>query len=344
MIDIFSPRTMLQVVETMYPAKTFLRDTFFKEIETFDTEKVDMDIVKGKRRLAPFVHPKMPGTVMSRDGFQTNTYKPPLIAPKTVTTAEQILKRSPGETLYGSSRTAVDRAAEMMAKDLAQMDEAITRREEWMASQVMFTGKIPIKGKGVNEIIDFSHTQKITLAGEARWGNANSDPLADLKKWRKTCIQTSGITPDICILSSDVAETLFKHEKVQKMLDNRRIVMGQIEPRQLPNSVTYYGQLGGEVCLDVYTYDEWYLSDEDQKEYPMVPEGKVLIASSRAGFVRAYGAYVDIGENGMFTINSVPRYPRSFVDQDPPVRYLQMCSLPLLIPKRPDSYFIADVL
>lgn len=47
-ISMFETRTMLQALEKMFLPKTFLLNTFFSDIETFNTEHVDIDIVKGR--------------------------------------------------------------------------------------------------------------------------------------------------------------------------------------------------------------------------------------------------------------------------------------------------------
>ncbi len=343
MINIFEPRTMLDAVEQLYPSNTFLRDTFFKEVKAEETEHIDIDIIKGKRRMAPMVHPKMPGKVMARDGYQTKTYTPPLINPKRATTAEHILMRRPGEAIYGSDKNAEERAQEIVGEDLTFLDDAITRREEWMASQALFTGKIEVRGEGVEEIVDFGHTLKETLIGDAKWDSSSSDPLTNFRAWRSACISASGITPDTGILGVDAADRFMNDSKLLKLLDNRRVTLGQIEPKELPNGVTYLGYMGGRVNMDLYTYEEWYI-DDNGIEKPMVPANKVLTASTKARFIRAYGAYIDIMPDGSMTINAVPRYPRTFVENDPPVRWMQMCSRPILIPVQVDSYYVADVL
>ena len=53
-ISIYDPRTMGKLVERMPKVHTFVRDTFFRNRETFDTQKIDVDFKKGNRALAPF--------------------------------------------------------------------------------------------------------------------------------------------------------------------------------------------------------------------------------------------------------------------------------------------------
>lgn len=336
-IDLYNTRTMLEAVRQMQPPKTFLKDTFFNNQRTFDTEYVDVDVVKGRRRMAPFVHPRRSGKVVEREGYRTNTYKAPLINPKMPTTAEHLQKRLAGEPLY-SGVSPDERAAEQLGKDLAELDDMITRREEWMCAQALFTGQIHVKGDGVDEVIDFNLTNKEALLSGAKWNESTSNPLADLKRWRLHVIKASGITPDIAIFSSEVVDAFLWNEQVQKMLDLRLVETGQIDPQALPNGVTYIGRIA-ELGLNIYSYDEWYI-DDDGTEKPMVPEKTVTIASSRARFDMLYGAYIDMEMGTM----DLPRIPRSWVEKDPSTRWVQLISRPLPVPQHVDSIYVATVL
>ena len=90
--NLFDSRTMMAALEQAKPPRTFLLDTFFSGApRTFDTEAVDIDIIKGKRRLAPFVNPRHEGKIVEKRGFKTRSYKPAYVKPKMVTTAEDIL-------------------------------------------------------------------------------------------------------------------------------------------------------------------------------------------------------------------------------------------------------------
>lgn len=336
-IDLFDTRTMLEAVRQIQPVRTFLRDTFFTNWRTFDTEYVDVDIVKGKRRMAPFVSPKVGGKVVERLGYQTNIYKAPMLAPKLPTTAEQLLKRLPGEELY-SGMSPEERAAEQLGRDLAELDEIITRREEWMCAQAIFAGQIHVVGEGVDEIIDFGLTNREALAGTDLWSDPGSNPPADLKRWRLAIVKESGINPDTVIMASDVVDAFLGHAGVQKLLDLRLVDTGQINPQQLPNGATYIGRIA-ELGVNIYSYDEWYL-DDDGVEKPMVPEKTVLMASTNARFDLVYGAYIDM-ELGTF---AQPRVARSWVEKDPSVRWVQMISRPLPVPQHIDSLYVATVL
>ena len=111
MVDLYTPLTLAEVVKTTPPVRTFLRDRFFTNVKTFPTERVDIDIVKGNRKMAAFIHPMVGGEIVQAEGYETKSYDPPLINPATVSTADKLLARLPGEDMY-SGKTPADRAAE----------------------------------------------------------------------------------------------------------------------------------------------------------------------------------------------------------------------------------------
>lgn len=342
-INIYDPRVMLSAIQQILPVNTFLKNTFFPNIVTFPTEKVDVDYSKGRRKMAPFVSPRLPGTLLERPGFTTKTYTAPMIKPKTVLTADDLQKRGMGEHIY-SGKSPDERAAEKMARDMAELDETITRREEWMVSQVLFTGKVEMIGDGVDEYIDFDFTNKVVLTGDSKWANPKSNPLGDLKNWRLSIIQKSGITPDMVVMASDVVDAFINHPGVQKVMDTQRIILGKIDPRVLPNGVTYIGSISS-LGLDIYSYDEWFFDESDEVEKPLVPSGSVMVASTRARSSLLYGAVTLADEkNGGFITYEATRVPDSWMKKDPAARFLQINSRPLPVPHEVDSWYVAQVL
>lgn len=347
-VSIFTPRTMGKLISRMPPVRTFFRDTFFRNVETFPTKSVDVDFKKGTRKLAPFVSPRMPGKTVANTGYQTKTYTPPQLAPDTITTVDDLLERMAGENPY-SGKTPAQRAVEKLARDFSKLDEMITRREEWMCAQALYTGVIQIIGDGLNENIDFSftNTETITTATK-KWSNDASDPIADLKRWRKTVQKNGFVNCNICIMADDVAEAFTRHAKVQKLLDTEKYDIAVIKPRELMDGTTYIGTING-LGLDIYTYTEWFLDDwtnpDAPEEKPLVPDGSVLLASTAAAYSRYYGA-VTLGDKKTdnFTTTEGVRVPKSWMEYNPDRRFLQLFSRPLMVPHEVDSWFVAKVL
>ena len=342
-VSLFETRTLIDIVSQMKRPKSFLLDTFFPGTKTFDTENVDIDIYKGKRRMAPFVAPNLAGKVVERLGFSTSSYKPPYVKPKMVTTAADILNRPAGITLYPGGITLEQRAAQQVGLDLAELDDMIIRREEWMAAQVLNAGTVVVQGDGVDDTIDFqmdsTHKITISVAGD-KWSATTADPVRDLGTWARLCQKDSGITPNVCVMGSSAAAAFIARVGSNTaQLSSIKVTLGQINPQALPNGATFIGTvIAPGVNVDVYSYDEWYVDDAGA-EQPMVPVDKVWLGSSNAKNLRLYGAIKDLS-----ALAAMPRFPKSWETPDPSARFIMVQSAPLIALNQPDAFISADVL
>jgi len=334
-ISMFETRTMLQALEQMFLPKTFLLDTFFKGIQTFNTEHVDIDIVKGKRRLAPFVSPTLQGRVVDRTGFTTRSFKPPYIKEKMPFSGADILKRQAGDTIYEAGASPSERAQQQLGKDLIELDGMITRREEWMAAQILFSGKVRCIGEGIDVTVDFLRDANLTVTlTDLFWADDDGVPLTNLRAWKQLVGKLSGVVPDAAVLGESVIGPFLANAEVQKFLDKTKIALGQINPKDLPQGATYWGYIEG---LDIFTYDEWYLDDAGDLQ-PMVPAKKVLLGSTRARCPKMYGAIRDLK-----AMAAVPRFPKSWEEEDPSVRWIMMQSAPIPATLDTDAFLVAEV-
>ena len=348
-ISIYDPRTMGKLVERMPKVHTFIKSTFFRNVETFDTQKIDVDFKKGNRQLAPFVHKKIGGDTIDNEGFQTNTYEPPLVAPNKITTVDDILKRTPGENLY-NGKTPNQRAIEKMQRDIAGLEEMITRREEGMSCQALFTGKIPIldkNGKAIQAEIDFNFTNKVVLKDAEKWNKTQGGKIKQLKAWRKQVQKTGFVNCNMCIMGDEALESFLADEEVLKMLDVERYDLAVIKPKELPNGVTYIGTLQGE-GMDIYSYNEWYLDNWTDKgkadNKPLVPTNAVILLSTEAEYSMYYGAVGIVDEAGKtIAVVEGSRIPEQWVERKPARRFLQLNSAPLCVPHEVDSWYVAIV-
>ena len=341
MIDLFHHRAMLRQIQQMKPARNFLRDTFFRNSRVFDTDTVDVDIVKGKRRIAPYVSPYLEGKKVERIGYQTNTIKPGYVKPKTETNVAHLLKRVPGVTVYEGNMTPAQRAAMQLGEDLRELNDMIDRTEEFQCAEALNTGVVTISGEGMNFTVDFlmDASHKITLAGANLWSDSASDPLKNLRTWRRKIIQDSGLNPDTIVMAANVVDVFLEHDRIKNTLDNRRIDRGFINPQLLPDGVTYLGYMP-EIGCDIYAYDEWYIDPVSEIETAMVPDNKVWMGASRAQNTKLYGLIQDL-KLGSF---AVTRFPKSWEQEDPSVRWLLLQSAPLMALNQPDAFISADVL
>ncbi|MCL2087649.1 MAG: major capsid protein [Oscillospiraceae bacterium] len=348
-ISIYEPRTMEKVISRLPPVRTYFMSTFFNREKTFTTKHIDVDFKKGNRALAPFVHPTIGGKTIANSGYKTQTYTPPLISPNKITTAGDLESRLPGETIY-SGKSPAERQVEKLRDDLLELREMVTRRIEWACVQAIYTGKIPVIGEGLNEVIDFNFTNKEKITTAARkWTHKDSDPLGDLKKWRKQVQKTGFVNCDVCVMADDVAAAFINHEKVINVLDIKSYDLAVIKPREMPNGATYIGTIR-ELGLDIHTYNEWYLDDWTNPgapvQKPHVPDGTVAMLSTGAAYSMYYGAITMLdgkgGANESFVTVEGKLVPKTWVKHNPDRRFLALNSKPLPVPHEVDSWFIAE--
>ena len=351
-MDIYKPQFMMKMVEQMPPCDTFLKDTFFRRVQRVPTESVMFDVVKRGRPMAPFVTP-LGDTVVEREGYETKRFTPPLVAPQRLLTGEDLGARLPGEAVFSGASTN-KRMAEILQNDLAELDEQITRREEWLAAQTLFQGRVIMRGKGVSDRINYRFENLMVV--DVPWSDIDrSDPLRDLRRARHLAAQ-SGYSPNMMIADSDTVDWLIDNERVQRFLDNTGMRIGIIEPRFLESGAQYHGFLR-QSGLHVYSYDGDYVENDSEnpdypgvrpgdagfmpKAYPLIPNGRVFVGSNRIPTRMLYGAVnhiVRIGDQ------QKSRVPHSWYNDKGTVRFLEMCSRPLPCPLNVSSWVLLDVL
>jgi len=340
-IDIFQTRVMVAAMRQEKKTGRFLLDTLFSRVDTHDTETVDIDIIKGKRRMAPFQTPRVEGKLVEKLGFTTNSYKPAYIKPKKVLEASEIIEnRTAGQNVY-AMQTPQQRATLKLAQELNELEDMITRREEWMCAQQLVNGYVDVVGDGVNYRVDFNldPNHKVVLAGTDIWTDTAAEPNKDLATWARLISKDAGVSANMLIGNSTTIGTYIEHPNVKESLNTRRIDLGMIKPEDLGDGVSYFGQIAvdGKV-LDVYSYDEWYVDDAGV-ERSMIPDGQVVLTSTKADFRRHYGAIRDKKAG----YAALPRFPKTWEQEDPSMEFLMVQSAPLPAIHQVDAIVSAKV-
>jgi hypothetical protein len=341
-LDLFETRTMLEALEQLKPARTFLLDTFFPTVKMHDTKHIDIDIYKGRRRTGIYVHPRMKARTVDRVGYSTRTYTPPYIKLDMTTDAMEAYNRMMGKNIYGGGNTPEDVARATLAKDMVELDNMITRMEEIQARDMLFGGTITISGDGISDTIDvgMATANKITLSGNARWSvsGQNVDPIKDMRGWKIIAQKGSGKTPTDVVMSEetygDFLDRLTEsNTSARAKFDLRRVIVGQIDPRDLEDGITFVGTIT-ELGLDLWVYNEWY-EDSSNVEQPMMTAESLFMLSRNLYTRRHYGLIVDLdaAPNNFM----VKRFPKSYRTRNPSAQWLEMQSAPLIVNHQPDG-------
>ena len=342
-MDIFSTHVLNRVVEHLDRPASFLLDTFFPSIQTEDSEEIHFDIDKSKPRLVPFVSPLVEGKVVATEGFETRSFKPAYVKDKRRFDPNAPLKRQIGETIGGNLKP-MDRREAALNRSLTNQVENLTRREEVMAAEALRTGKITVSGEDYpTQIIDFQRDPMLTLAltGATRWGEAGVKVLDDIEDWAGMVQIKSGAAARTVVMDP-LAWRVFKaDEKVERLLELRRgtsntLIIDPILRGQANDKARYVGSVGD---FDFWVYNDTYV-DDDGVARNMLPEYTVLLASQgMLEGTRCYGVIQD--EKAGYRASRY--FTKSWLEEDPALRWLLMQSAPLVVPYRPNACFCATV-
>ncbi len=337
----YTTREMIEAINQVPPVRSFLQRTFFPVDQAHVSEKVEFDVRKGKRIMAPFVSPRKGGKVITRQGFHTNQFTTPKIAPERPMTVDDITKRLIGENVY-SQKTPEEREDELLSNDMTELEESIDRRKEWMARQVLYEGKVDVvdEEEGIDIQIDFRFTNIYVLAEDEQWFLATVNPVKTLRPIRKSIIRKTGKAPDIMIFASDVIESFMENPAVLEAMDVLNMKNVKIEPRVVDPALTFYGRIA-ELDMDIYTYDEWFLNDDGEEE-SIIPPGTVLMAHSDGEGQIEYGLVTQM-EDKKFRSYVGRLVPKIWADETDEVKKVRMTSRPLPRPYNVDSWAVIYV-
>ena len=311
-IDLYKTRTMLGAIEVIPSNESFLLDTFCGQSETFPTESIDIDFVKGKKKMAPFVAKYKNGIQVERNVVATKNYEPAKIQPSRPMTVETLEQRLAGEALY-SGRTPAQRSAELLTKDLRELKDMVDRRKEWIIAQTLFSGKYTAevhtdKDDFYEEEFDYGHTLSTNIAKKWTVENAEtSKPLDDLQEMAEKIATGCGKYPTIVIMGAEALKGFLASKQVSDYFDKWNFNFGSIQPSLKSTQVQYIGRLF-RPNVEIYTYAETYLDDAGEL-HKFVPDNKVLVANTEI-FSMKYAAVTQM-ENGEFVSymgELVPKY------------------------------------
>lgn len=342
-LNIYVPEMLIAALEQSYAPKRFLLNTFFSRVKTFNTKRVLIDIKQGDRDIPAYVHPLEKGHLVENAGYETKYVDPCYTKEFKAITADDTVTRLFGEDFL-TPLTPLEREQRLLGQGLNDLDTRVCRLEEVMAAQALVNGSIYVKGEKQSFKLDLGYTagrQKLVLSGDSCW-DKNGDPMLDLDRWSGTIAERCGIAPTIIIVGQRVLYSILDNEKVAKRLDNRNFHLGEIRTGQeqllADQGVIYHGSLAPS-NIPIYTYNEKYRNPVTGNVEPLIPDDCVLIGCKSAGCQMLYGMIQNI-----YSLQSLPRFPHSWTEQDGSARYIQLESAPLPNLYQVDAFISARVL
>lgn len=341
-INLYETTTMLEALKVAPPIFTFLRDTFFPNAEFMQTEKALIDIVKDGVKAAPFVAPRVNGVLETRSGYNTKEITTPRLAPKRVLTGEDLEKRQPGDNIY-TTKSPQQVAAEILMKDLIEMDKEISLSEEWLCAKVLLGSSFDIQeyDEAGNEAgtfnVDFGFANKVTVAAANKWSVSGKNPIENIETWIETYIlPNSSNVPNIVVLDPDAGKAFANNEVVKGIMSLRANAGNYQESKYQGTGVTSYGKFT-KYGIEVVSYSNKI--EVSGTSAQLLPTGTCIIATTASGTM-TYGAVMQ-KENKKWVKYMEKRVPKYSVDDEKEIDTEKLTSRPLPWIKDISSYVVA---
>lgn len=340
-MDIWTPNVLIDTVEQIVPEYGFLTRRFFPGEQVQNTTKVTVDVRKKARRISPFVSPYVQGQIVEKQGFSSFELEPAYIKDKRVFDPNAHFTRTYGEPIPGnlSPQARMERS---VAFELQDQQDMLARRLEVMAGEVLATGKLTIVGELYPEReLDFQRDPALSvpLSGAAEWGDVGVAPLTLLETWAELVFEKSGVRPREVTMTLDAYRLFRASAEVQAYLNRFR---------NNPDSNTfqdkapdgddgwYAGNVGG---FDIYVYNGTYIDPITNASTAILPAYTVIVGGSSIRGYKAFGAIRDEKAG----LQARKFFSKSWIEEDPPVRYIMMQSAPVMVPFYTDAVLCATV-
>ena len=365
LVNILDTYYMAGLWKGLSPVNTFFRDRYFptEAGDIFKADKVLCEYQDGDNGMAPFMVERADPINVSRQGYEIHDYAPTCIKQSRNLTVDDLKKRGFGEAILSTS-TEAERAAKLVADDLALLERRFTRTEELLCANTMLNN-----GFSVNEMLDGNTVGNVATVQyyDAAKGNDGVYTIASGSRWatnspwslivghvRAMCRQLSrrGLPHTDLIVGQDVADVLLANTDFQKLVNRDS---GIIIASPISQELTQYDGVSllgivnfGGYRLNVIVVDEQYKTkvwDSDNSQWVdtyanYFPAKGVMVTAPGCGHLM-YAHIVHMDENGDVDTIAGKRVPDLFVDRRKKIREIILESRPLAAPKNYSPWIYA---
>lgn len=310
-------------------------DRFFKSAHTSAADHFDYEMITGHRRLASFRRVGQgPHRTAGKRTANLLSVKFPLIDEEDVITATDLQKVNSAGNIYLDGAEGINAATNRMIADRMQLlKNTVLRTEEWMAIQMMLSGKIVYEGPENAFTIDLGWDAafKPSHAGSDLWSGGTAPIRDQVREYSRQLQAACGSPLGEIHMGTKAASDFLADPNVQKDLDRLNFRVGQVE---LDVASNYLGKYQN---VPVYEVTETY-ENEEGNMVEMFPAHKTLFVASNLQSERVYGGIQTL--DGVYVGNLLAT---STEDKDAESRKMRLRSRPIPVIYQNGSIVSADV-
>ena len=306
-LDLYTPATLTHSINRIKPENLFLTKVLGQGTSIkAPTEAAMFDVEHGRRDMAPMGHNGDPAAKVDlAEGYKTYTVVPPQIFLEDKIKASEVASRrmagqSPLTVGSGNSDGVVAAFNDMIAKKQQNLKRAISRRVEWMFSQILGTGKIEYMedSNGRPFSLDFGVPAGNKFTISEKWDASSNagDPIVQFPQLQRTFAEQNGVNPTVILAGRGAADAFRGNPNVKSWLKSAGVQMLQISQGNKEDLVTPIAQIPGVGTM--VEYSATYPADGTGVATPYIPEDCVILTHPSLWQMH-YGAIsdFDLGEN-----------------------------------------------
>lgn len=330
MDNIFKTRALTTAVNIIKPTATRILDKVFSRKKRELTDRFAWDIRTTSEKILTSIRVSAEAHVRDKAGRKTVTVVGPRFSEKTFIPASDL-----NAIRAFGSQAGPELMRERVGQEQFDMRMEIDRTREFMAATAL-RGKV-IDAEG-NTLVDYSfagaHTP--TLTGTALWTHDDSNPLNNIRAWKKLIGQAAGnVSSWVAFSGSDAMDALLANSAA---LDLLKYTAG----RQIAED----GRITSLAGVGIEEYFGSYLDNSGTRQDLIEADKFILIGLAPDIAAELYAPVIDLKAQGGVGSGQKASifYSKSWEVEDPSGRWIKVESRPLPVLYRPECIIYATVI
>ena len=300
---IYTPMELIPPLEKVLPRAGFFR-SLFADSDSFHhgSEEFFLDKVDGVRGIATYVNRDGEYVKVPSQGYQSNKFKPGYVMEKMIITPKDLRNRDAGvANVYGQQRPG-NKLETKVGEQFAKLEERMVRLEEKQCSEALSTGKVIVKGEGVDYEVDFGLKASHKVVASPYWTDTtNAKAVTDLRNNRALIIRDSGSVSGVVRHIMDETSWALFEQNAEFQLWSTKTGFDNVNYKpSMENNIgaTYIGFIP--TVGEIWTYFNEY-NDTDGTTKNFMPEKRVISVAADARLEAHYGVLENLNAstNGM---------------------------------------------
>ena len=330
MDKVFSTTALTMAVNMMTPAKTPVLNKVFGRKKGQITDQFAWDIKVGTERLLKNIRVSDEATVTDGVGRKHVSCSAPRFAPKRFISAADLN----AIRAFGSSQAA-QLLTERVGDEQFDMRQNVDLTREFMAVKAL--GGTVVDEDG-NTLVDyqFPAEQLPVLAGAAKWTDAASNPMKNIRNWKKQISQAAGvITGFYAFCGSGAMDALIENPTALELM---KFTAGKQVAEE--GRITY---LAG---AEIEEYFGSYLDAAGNRQDMIGDDEFILVGVGPDVAAELYAPVVDLKASAGVGKSKKANvfFSKSWEVEDPSGRWVKVESRPLPVIFRPQAIIKATVI